>query len=431
MRLICTIFLLCLFQPILSQNNSKIDSLLQLIDKNKQGMGSVSIFKGDKEVYQKSFGMASVVPEIEAASNTSYRIGSISKMYTATIIMQMVEEKKLSLNTKLSEYFKKVSNADQITIDQLLRHQSGIYNFTNSPTYQTYMTEPLSRKALLAKIIENGSTFSPGKKTEYSNSNYVLLSMIAEEIDKKPFREIVKARITDPLSLKSTMIGPVSNGAKSYTMSENWIESTVTDVSIPLGAGAISSTSTELNKFIYSLFNGKLITEESLGKMKELKNNFGYGMFQIPFFNKRAYGHGGGIDGFQSMLAYFPKEDVAIAYVSNGVVMPINDILIGVLSLYFEKDYTFPSFDTIEIDSDLLNQYSGVYGSSSFPLDIEIFLDGSQLKAQATGQPSFTLTPVSETTFTFDPARIKITFDLENNAMLFEQAGTEFLLSRK
>ena len=158
-----------------------MDSLIAHIDANEKGMGSISIFANGNVVYESAFGYANIAQEIPATVKTKYRIGSISKTFTASIIMQLVQEGKLQKDTKLSAFFPEVKNADKITLEQLLKHQSGIFNFTSAQDYQKYMEKPLSREQLLKKIVANGSVFEPGEKTEYSNTNYVLLSLIAEK----------------------------------------------------------------------------------------------------------------------------------------------------------------------------------------------------------------------------------------------------------
>src|SRR5690606_25826233 len=113
-------------------NKLKMDSLFLLIDENQKGMGSISIFENGQEVYQNSFGYASLEDSVRASKKTKYRIGSISKTFTAAITMKLIEEGKLALDTKLNEYFPEIKNSDKITIEHLLRHRSGIFNLTST-----------------------------------------------------------------------------------------------------------------------------------------------------------------------------------------------------------------------------------------------------------------------------------------------------------
>lgn len=422
-------------------DKDKMDKFFSLIEENEQGMGSISIFKDGKEVYQKSIGFADIQHGLNADNETIYRIGSISKTFTASIIMQMVDEQKLTLDTKLSQYFPELPNADKITIEQMLRHRSGLFNFTNKADYLEWAGKPLEKEEILAKVKENGTTFEPNEKVEYSNTNYVLLAYIAEKIDEKSFAKILKKRITQPLRLSRTKYGGKINykggEALSYNRTNEWDVFDETDMSIPSGAGAVVSTPTDLNTFYHALMNGKVVSEKSLKQMQTMVDGFGFGLFQFPFYEKKALGHNGGIDGFQSMSGYFEKEKVGISYISNGVVMPVNDIMLGALSIYFGKDYKLPEFvsdvpgSVLNLSSADLDKYIGVYSTASFPLKITITKDGKQLYGQATGQSSFPLKAYDEHKFKFDAAGLKLMFEPENNQMILLQGGVEIKMTKE
>ena len=422
-------------------DKDKMDKLFSLIEENDQGMGSISIFKDGKEVYQKSIGFADIQHGLKAENETVYRIGSISKTFTASIIMQMVDEQKLTLDTKLNKYFPELPNADKITIEQMLRHRSGLFNFTNKTDYLEWASKPLGKEEILVKIKENGTSFEPNEKTDYSNTNYVLLAYIAEKIDGKDFPSILKKRITRPLRLSKTKYGGKINykggEALSYNMAADWEVADETHMSIPSGAGAVVSIPTDLNTFYHALMNGKVVSKKSLELMQKLVDGFGMGLFQFPFYDKKALGHNGGIDGFQSMSGYFGKEQVGISYISNGVVMPVNDIMLGALSIYFGKDYELPVFKSdlpasvLNLSSADLDKYIGVYSTANFPLKITITKDGKQLFGQATGQGAFPLKAYDEHKFKFDAAGLKLTFDPEKNEMTLLQAGVEIKMTKE
>jgi len=417
-------------------NKQKMDSLFQLLEVKEKAMGSISIFNDGKAVYENAFGYANIREKIPAVSETKYRIGSITKTFTGSIIMQLVQEGNLRLDTKLFEFFPEVKNADKITIKQLLKHRSGIFNFTSAAEYQSYMEKPITKEALINKIVVNGSVFQPDEKAEYSNSNYVLLSLISEKIEGKDFGDIVKERICQPCKLNETYYGKgisdEEQEARSYTKVKEWTLATETDMSIPMGAGAIVSNPHDLNQFLDCLFSGQLVSEATLAEMMQIEDGFGIGMFQVPFYDKRAYGHNGGIDGFQSNAYYFPEEKVAISYTANGVVMPVNDIMIGALSIYFNKAYPLPEFTPpLELRSDELDIYLGIYSSPTFPLKITITKEGTVLIGQATGQSSFPLDAYEQDKFKFDQAGLKIEFKTDDNKMILRQGGGEFELKKE
>lgn len=438
-KIIPFVFLFSVLIPFTSEaqtfDANKLDSLINYIDKNNRGMGSISLFHEGKEIYQKSCGYENLGDSVKATAKTKYRIGSISKTFTAAIIMKLVQDKKLTLETTLSEFYPQIENADKITISHLLQHRSGIDNFTDHD-YYSFNTQAHTKEKLLEKIGSHSNKFEPDEKIQYSNSNYVLLTFIAEDVSKRKYSELLQRYISKPCSLKNTYAGgkinPNEYEAFSYKKNTNWELDSETDMSIPLGAGNIVSTPTDLNKFLFGLFDDKIIKTEKLYQMLKLKDNYGYGIFQVPFYDKKGFGHTGGIDGFHSAAYYFPDEKLSIAITSNGMAFPINDIIIGALSIYFGKKYDFPEFkEAVTIDSDDLEKYLGVYSGNNFPLKLIIKKEDNTLIAQGSGQPSFPLEYVGENTFVFETARIEILFHPEEASMTFKQNGMTFELMKE
>lgn len=208
-------------------------------------------------------------------------------------------------------------------------------------------------------------------------------------------------------------INHAKNEASSFEYADGkWVMLPETDMSIPGGAGAVISTTPDLTAFITALFDVKLITESSLKNMTTLKDGIGLGIFKVPFFERSAFNHNGGIDGFSSSLAYFPEDKVSIAFCSNGLNYTMNNILIGLLSSYFGKPYKIPDFKTVALPAEKLASYEGEYNSEQLPLVITVKRDGDKLTAQATGQPAFTLATISESEFRFDQAGIVMIFNI-------------------
>jgi CubicO group peptidase (beta-lactamase class C family) len=414
-------------------NKQKMDSLFSLIETENKGMGSIAIMHQGESVYEKAFGMAQVEDQIKATPNTRYHIGSISKTFTATLIMQLIEEGQLTLQTPLSKFFPKIPNADSIHIEHLLRHQSGLFNFTSAEDYNQWMEQEMPQEKLLAKIRAYPIEFAPGTKTAYSNTNYVLLSFIAEKVSHESFASLLEERIVKTCGLKHTQFGTkgTPDEALSYTFAKHWQISTKTHPTITMGAGGILSTPKDLNKFLTCLFAGKLVSASSLEKMKKMENGMGMGLFRFPFHDKYAYGHTGGVDGFQSITGYFPEEKVAISYTSNGVVMSRNDIMIGTLSIYFNREYQLPEFaNAIDLSVETLQKYVGTYSNTDFPLALKVFIEDKQLYGQGTGQPWFPLEAYEEDKFRYEVAQLTIDFFPEEDKLILYQAGQKFELMR-
>ena len=288
---------------------------------------------------------------------------------------------------------------------------------------------------MLAIISKGGVDFQPNEKFSYSNSGYVVLGYIIEKVSKQSYSKYLSNRITSKIGLSNTYVGAKTDTKKnesfSYRFSNSWEQGPETDMSIPGGAGAIVSTPADLTKFIESLFSLKLVSNSSLEQMKTMTDGYGMGMFQFPFYTKQAYGHNGGIDGFGSTLEYFPEDSLALAYCTNGQVYPMNNILIGVLSIYFNKPYSIPALITISLKTEDLDKYLGVYSTTQIPLKITITKNAATLFAQATGQQSFPLDPTEKDKFKFDPAGIIMEFNPDKNEMTLKQGGENVVFTKE
>jgi len=421
-------------QPL---NKAKLDSLFNKLAENNKAMGSLTLSKNGTVIYSRAIGYSLISDQEKKASTTltKYRIGSISKMFTTTMIFQLVEEGKIKLTNTLDTYFPTIQNAKEITISNLLNHRSGIHNFTDDPGYIAMMTQPKTHDEMVTLFSKNKPDFKPNEKASYSNSNFVLLGYIIEKITNQPYSKNLNDRIISKIGLTNTYYGGKTdlknNECFSYKYIYSWKQEPETDMSIPGGAGAIVSTPTDLTKFIEALFAGKLVSQNSLAQMKTMTDGIGMGMFQIPFYNKKGYGHNGGIDGFASNLAFFPEDNLAIAYCTNGMVYPMNDILIGVLSIYFNKEYKIPSFKTIALKSEELDKYLGVYSTTQLPMKITITKDNATLIAQATDQPSFPLEATEKDKFKFDMAGVIIEFNTAKNELTLKQGDGVFVFIRE
>lgn len=417
-------------------NTAKLDSLFDRIGAKDKAMISFAILKDGQPVYSKAVGYSQITPtaKIPATTDTRYRIGSITKMFTATMVFQLIEEGKLSLTTPLARFYPEIPNAEKITIGNLLNHSSGLFNFTNDTTYAKKLDKKVTHEELLAAF-KVKPVFEPGAKHEYSNTNYVLLGYIVEKLDKKAYPAALKTRITSKIGLKNTYYGgkinPLNKEANSYQWTGSWEPATETDMSIPAGAGALVSTPSDLVKFIDALFNGKLVNAKSLTSMKTLQGGYGMAMFKFPFYERQSFGHTGGIDGFQSIVAYYPVEKYAVSYVANGVNTVLNDMMIGVLNIIFNKPYTLPTYSSVTLKSEDLDKYLGTYTSPQLPIKITFTKKGATLIGQATGQSSFALEPVQHDEFKVTALNVSVTFDPAKGEMTFKQNGAIFLMTRE
>jgi len=336
-NLIISIFFVVQSLHLFSQFQfAKLDSVFQILENQNQCMGSFSIAKKGKIIYQKSIGFADIDQKIKNNENTSYGIGSITKTFTATLLFETMEKSHqlpngsiLTLDTKLSEFYPQIPNSNLINIAMLLSHKSGLYNITDVSDYLEWNQNYQSKEKLLEKIINLPADFDPGTQMSYSNTNYIILGWILEDIHKSTFANLIQKLCVEKLKYRKTKLGQtnVFPDANSYEKKENkWTKTSRTDASIPFSAGNMISTPNELNLFIYQLLSGKIVNKKTLAVMKETENNVGKGLFKVPFYENTGYGHTGGIDGYQSASFFFDNQEISISLCLNGNDMTMNDL---------------------------------------------------------------------------------------------------------
>lgn len=396
-------------------------------------MGSFCIREGENVVYNKAYGFADVDKKIEADRLTKYKIGSITKTFTSAMIFQLIDEKKLRLETKLDKFFPKVKNGEQISIYDLLYQRTGIPDYINHDSLITAeLNAPDLKEAIYQKIENYDSRFVVGSKYEYSNSNYYLLGGIIEKITKKSYQENLEERIVKKANLLNTYYKKENTDTakkESYSYlfdGTNWEIIPEWKNEMAFSAGAIISTPADLTRFMNELFQGKIVSKKSLNLMTEIKDGYGAALMQFPFGDRKYFGHTGGIEGFRSVVGYNVSEKMGISLIVNGENYNRNDIMIGVLSIYYKLPFPFPKFE--KISPEIIEKYSGNYSSKDLPLKINIFEKDGELLAQATGQSSFPLTMKDEKTFIFSQAGILIEFG--EGTFVLNQGGMKYTFTK-
>jgi CubicO group peptidase (beta-lactamase class C family) len=438
-KLVLTLFFFTVTLQSFSQVDPrlmKIDSLMKYFTAGNKFMGSVTIRHKNNVIFDKAYGFSDVEKGVKAAPGTKYKIGSVTNMFTASVIFQLIEEKKLSLDSKLSEFYPQIKSADSITIGQLLNHKSGIRDYTTDAEFDKFKSQLQTKKKMLDRIASYDYAFKPGTKADFSNSNYLLLSYIIEDITKQPYKGNVITRIIKKAGLKNTYyfskINPQKKEAYSYTYTDGrWQKNGEWHESVMEGAGGFQSTSSDLTDFIKQLFDGKIISKESLAQMTDMDMGYGKGVFQFPFGERRFFGHNGAIEGFASVVGYYPKDDLAISITANGLDYDLNDIVLGILSTYYKLPYRFPNFTTADIDEAVLKSYEGIYSTPSLPFKVQIVVkDGVLVAVQLPGDASFELNPLSDTEFNYDPADLKMIFNKKGFTLVQGGTKTEFKKER-
>ncbi|WP_256006319.1 serine hydrolase domain-containing protein [Pedobacter deserti] len=418
-------------------NTAKLDSFFNALAANDKTMGSFAVAKDGRVVYQRSVGYQVLGPDsVKATANTQYRIGSITKVFTAVMIFQLIDEGKLSLDTKLSKFYPALPNSDKITIDHLLSHTSGLIDYVSEVSNRVWITQAHPKNELLDTIAKRKVNFEPGSKQQYSNSGYLLLSYILEDITGKSFNKLLETRIVKKLGLKSSVAGVPNNSkneAMPYARISSWTD--IKDIYFPnvIGVGDILSTPADLLVFMNALASGKLLSAERYADMRTFtgQSRLARGLMKVPFYEYWGLGHGGDTYGTHSILYHFKESGISIAFCVNGLNYPINDISIALLSAAYNKPLQIPSFKSLDLTPAELDPLTGTYSSAGLPFTITVTRNGSSIIAQASGQSALPMEAVTKSRFKFDGAGIVLEFDTQKKEMLLKQHGHSFVFSKQ
>jgi len=363
----------------------KLDDYFEDLFQNRKMMGSVAISFNDSIIYAKAIGFSNVNTRTKINNDTKIRIGSVTKTYTAVLILKAVEERKLKLADKLGSFYPQIKNSEKITIEQLLKHRTGIINFTEIPEEndweQTFHTE----EEFIRFFVNEESNFIPGTDFEYSNTNYALLGFILEKVYHKSFAELLEEKICRPLNLRNTYFSVETDEAKnealSYNIQNQYIQNAKVDFSNHPASGGMVSTAVELNIFLTALFNEKVISAESLGVMlPKYSGEYGMGIEKLTFGNPQGYTHGGRIENYFSEYWYFPKEKLGIVTLANAINIYSEDIQMAMLQYVYGTGPEIPNFNKIDGLSEMeFGQIAGTYFQKDGNATVTISSDGQKM----------------------------------------------------
>lgn len=330
-----------------------LDSLLNILDSKEMIKGSIAVSINGKQLSNRAFG---------ASTQTLFRIGSITKLFTSVLIFKLVEEKQLSLEDTLYKFFPDIPNANKIKIRDLLYHRSGLHDYTKDTQFEDWKNQAKNKEQLLTLIKAKSPDFEPDSKAEYSNSNFLVLGWIVEKLNRSTYASILKEKISNPLKMKHTYCGREAFGKdtlSSYSyVNGSWISEPSSNPEIHGGAGVIFSTPADLVIFMDGLNSGKLIKKSSWNAMQIIIEEFGMGIFANKYGASPSYGHNGRIEEFYSALWFYPKEKLILAVCLNGICYPRVDLIGDILKSCMGISFTFPFSENLSLSDSCLGNYT-------------------------------------------------------------------------
>lgn len=417
------LFLSLLLLPVVlgGVTPERLDQQARAYYELKRFQGAVLVAQSGKPLLAKGYGMANHEWSIPAAPDTKFRLGSITKQFTAMAVLLLAQDGKLSVDDPVSRHWSDAPEAwKNITIHQLLTHTSGIYNYTALPVYTRNMRQTKTPAEILRDVADRPLDFPPGTQMKYSNSGYVLLGFLIEKLSGMSYAEFVRQRIFQPLGMNDTGYDSdtaiLPRRASGYERrGEELRNAQFLDMSLPHSAGALYSTCLDLLKWDAALRGQKLLNEDSYRRyFTPEKNDYAYGWVVKERDGAVWQSHGGGINGFSTMIIRVPAKELLVVALAN--VMPSQAARLAedlaALALGEERAVPQPRKE-ISLPTETLQRYVGQYElRPGFILTVT--LEDGKLMTQATGQPKI---PVfAETDRRFFPKVMDATLEFEVNA---------------
>ena len=451
-RLILTAIIILLSIGVFGQEWSKVynDSIIHVLDnylisanKAYKFNGSILIAQKGQVLLHKAYGWRNVSTHALNDTNTRFPILSITKSFTATIILKLQEEGKLSVKDKLSKYFPDYKYGDKVTIENLLTHSSGIHNYSDEVGEEdsAIVNHPIPKERIIETFYTKPLEFTPGKEFSYNNSGYFLLGLIIEKVTSKPYEQVVREQIFAPLGMDHSGFDyndlPDSIKAQGYNILNEEQQRLYKhyDSTYAYSAGAIYSTTGDLYKFAQVIAAKRILSPDSWEMAFQPRiNQYGYGWKIGNFFGRNYIRHDGGYPGFMSDLIYYPKEDITVIILNNFGNYGENvwASAMGISSILFHLPYDlWKPRNEIKADSNSLKQYVGLYRLNK-KFGISVTLNNGQLYVKGEGQSQLPELPIlceAENKFYLKDFNTTLTFIKDSNntisRILIHEHGTD------
>jgi CubicO group peptidase (beta-lactamase class C family) len=359
---------------------AKIQEVLSTAHKHRLFNGSALVAENGKIIYKSAFGMANMEWAIPNTPDTRFRLASITKQFTAELTLQLVEQGKLKIDGKITDYLPDYRKdvGDKVTIHHLLTHTSGIPSYTSQPGFfENVSRNPYKVADFVKKYTSGELEFEPGSKYSYNNSGYFLLGAIIEKVTGKTYEQALKEHILDPAGMKNSGYDRhdtlSSKRAAAYAKTENgYNNAAYLDMSIPYAAGSLYSTVEDLYLWDQALYADKLLSAASKELMyKPFLDNYAYGWnvtnasFKQNDQPVQVIRHGGGINGFSTMIVRFPKEKNLIVLLDN-TAQNTGRLSETITNILYNQPYELPKMSIVSRLEKTINEKGVAAGVAEY-----------------------------------------------------------------
>lgn len=401
--------------PLVTETRAVVQAY---VDKD-QFSGTVMVAKDGKPVFREGFSLANRELNAPNTGDTVFRLGSITKQFTAVSILQLAEAGKLNIEDPISKYYTNAPAAwSKVTLRHLLSHRSGIGDYTGLPNFfEKLAVEDRTPEQIIDMTRDAPLAFEPGSKFSYNNSGYVVLGYVIEKVSGETYADYVSNHIFKPLGMKHSgyevITEIVPNRAAGYSVANGqWTNATYIAMTLPYAAGSLYSTVDDLLIWEDALFSNKVISAASLKAMTtDQGDKYAFGLLIDDLGGHKNIWHNGGINGFSTHMNRFVDDGVTVVVLSNlesgrsgRIATEVSRLWLGI-----PAPPPPPELKPVTVAPEILDKYVGVY--ELMPgFNITITRGGQSLIGQATGQGDFQLTATSDIEFQQQQAGIRIVF---------------------
>lgn len=405
-------------------NTGKIDQYLDVASQQFRFNGVALIAQKGEILLNKGYGWRDVKSKTLHDSSTIFQIGSVTKQFTSAVILKLQEQGILSVSDPVNKFIPGYPNGDKITLYHLLTHTSGIGGYTKSfKPFKFIIKKTVSKQRVLNTFEDEPLDFEPGTQFRYNSSNYYLLGIIIEKVTGKPYEQVVREAIFNPLQMTHSgfdfrnLSSPFKATGYSIFYKGRYSKAADLDSTVLYAAGGIYSTAGDLYKWIKAIPDQQILTPGSWKQtFNPNKGNYGFGWAIDSLYGRRYITHSGAITNFTSLVLYFPDEDISIILLNNTAGNLWNTG-IDISQIIFDQPYPWGEQPEVTLDSAIMNQYTGVYVyDKSHTLFVRVKDGKLQLNGtQNTGISNAPFVSISDTQFYNTKLSLKIEFVKDSN----------------
>ena len=388
-----------------------IDNLVQEAYKPSEPGTAVIVVRDGEVIYRKGQGMANLELGIPIEPDMVFRIGSLTKQFTAVAILILAEQGKLALNDPITKFLPDYPTHDHlITVEHLLTHTSGVKSYTSMPEWLPLWRTDFTVQELIDFFKDQPMEFAPGKRFDYSNSGYILLGAIIEKVSGQTYEQFIQHRIFDPLGMKHSYydspLRVIPRRTAGYDKGpDGYTNAAYLSMTQPYSAGSLASSVDDLALWDAALYTDQLLKQDTLQQAFATHRladgsgtEYGYGWATSKLAEHLTAGHGGGIHGFGSFAIRLPEEHVFVAALSNNTGTHPGELALKIAAWVIGQPFQEPT--PVELNPEVLARYEGVYESQVLG-EVRVTREGNQLVFQPGQAPLMELVPFSFNEFFF------------------------------